>query len=224
MIYFLHIEKTGGTSIINLIDKYLKGDSVNFSSEEKRDSIKQEKYARLFKERYLKNHHLNRKSNLGDFTYFFNRSFVTSHEFYPDLSLDIKYITYLRDPISHTYSYYNWTLKNCEKWNVKPKYDSFKDFVRNNNKIINYFCNCIGKNYSYEQAGEVMDQFYFVGIFERFEEDARTLLSKLNFPSTDIPHNNKHDYPKYVYDEETEWLIKTLRHQDYKLYNYFKNK
>ena len=141
---------------------------------------------------------------------------------------DYKYITFLRDPISRVYSYYNM----LKKYDYVPGHElakkSLADLLINSSHVKNLYCQYFSgmpfetvNNEIYEIALNNLRKFLFVGKFEDFGNSFNRMCSTLDLKIDSTLHINKNNYPEI--NEDQKKLIIAYNNFDIKLYNEFFN-
>ena len=141
------------------------------------------------------------------------------------------YITFMRDPITRVFSYYNTSLLNSATVRHSIAKRGLSDLLINcwevRNLYCQYFSGFVRENVNeeiYEIAKENLKKFYFIGFFENFENDLKLLTEKLQVKMDKIPHiamYSKDNYKKL--DENSSKLIANYNRFDIQLFNEFKN-
>lgn len=132
-------------------------------------------------------------------------------------------LTYLREPLERAVSqFYHWR-KNGYKELQDLSVDSY--LKKNDNDWIShsstnwmaYVLGCDENNYQ-----EILDKYFFIGVFEEFETSTRILAKLLNKPFYDIPHKRKGQADKSLGDisENAKNAFKEKNKLDYLIYNY----
>lgn len=143
---------------------------------------------------------------------------------------DYKYITFLRNPISRVYSYYHMALKvkwSPDHFHAKKSLAMFlQNCISAKNLSCQYFSGLIRENVDeniYNLAKQNLKNFYFVGLFENFNNDCLKLIKLLDLKNKNIiiPKIKPTSYEN-ITDEE-KLLIKTYNYYDIKLYENFLN-
>jgi len=136
-------------------------------------------------------YHSHRSLKDKDFYIKHNKSIVHGHlkiDDYRSMFPDAKIITWLRDPASRVLSYYNYCKYVREKpfsKNFGNRYKNFTDFINSPrmDRLSNEYNIYIG-NYT-------LEDFLFIGIFERYLVDMFLLSKILNWKRYKIKHTNK---------------------------------
>jgi hypothetical protein len=108
---------------------------------------------------------------------------------YYNVNPNVKIITWLRNPLNRIISYYNYwksrPVNDGNDWHIKFKKESpsFMDFVRNFTFLRNELNIYLG--------GVNIDDLYFIGIVERYEQDVNVLSNMLNWAITTTYNTNK---------------------------------
>lgn len=137
------------------------------------------------------------------------------------------YFTFIRNPIDRVWSYYK--MAERDKNNPYHKYASkgLENLLEHCWETRNMTCKYIsGHSYrnidskTYVTAKRNLLNFFFIGLFDNFEQDLLQLLDKLNLGQQKviIPHLNFSK--KYSYSEHEKNLITKYNHYDIALYNW----
>jgi len=204
-IVYAHIPKTGGTSLRNILKKHYK------IKEDYRKSINQE-----FDEK-----------NYDLIVGHFNPS--KYQKLYED---NWKFITWLREPAQRLYSLYYHYIRhkneyvicknNLIEMNLNNKNKTAYEVIKNNMTLDEFIFSEVKKNdYKYFFSNFKIENFFFVGITENYENDLKVLSKKLN-KNFDIIYNNTNPNKKLLfYEIENSFLmeIKKKYNEDYEIYN-----
>ena len=139
---------------------------------------------------------------------------------------EYNYITFLREPTSRVFSYYNM----CFKHKITPSHSLAKKGIINllkydhhvRNLYCQYFSGYPGETVNeeiYNIALKNLKNFFFVGKFETFSESFNEMCLRLKIDSTERPFVNTSEYKKISIDEKK--LIEGYNTYDIKLYNEF---
>ncbi len=166
MVGYVHINKTGGTTI-----KYILRNST------------------WFRHCDLPTPHRDAVAEPGDIAFakkifFFGLNSITGHSLRPwvdNLPGSIKYFTMLRDPQKRCLSHY----QHVKRANRRKGGDiTFEEFMRNeryNDRQVRH----IAGTADVEKAKKIVkERFFFVGLLESFDESMRILQTLLPFPIT----------------------------------------
>lgn len=218
MYYFLHIHKTGGSTLQGILNR-------NFHKQEILDipRIKSTHIYRDINPELLKG----LKMVKGHFLF-------GIHQLHS--GIEAKYITMLREPEIRLVSLYHHLLRvpglplHDE---IKNRHLSLADFLNEglmdiaDNGMTRFIA---GENPSFgmcnealfEKAKANLDSFFFVGINEKYEESVLLLGKKMNirFPYYAKANVNKKRSPLSELDHETRLLVDRYSFWDRKLYDY----
>lgn len=221
-IIFLHIPKTAGTSLRQLIEREYPGNKCLYLY-----------YPSPYQPEVI-NH--------------IRKQLPTAKVLYGHVSFDIhqllgiqgKYIAFLRDPIKRVISFYNHNAREpTMSYHVNiQKGMSLLDMLTseitpetNNHMVRIITCNgkvgMLDDNNVLEQAIENIKQyFYFIGLVERFDESVTSLGQKLGWQSTHtIPHLIKDPINNQLQiDGETQLALEKYNRLDLLLYEYVSNR
>ena len=144
-----------------------------------------------------------------------------------------KYITFIREPVSRVFSFYNTSLttKHAVRHSIAKR--GLADMLINCWEVRNLYCQYFSgfvrdtvNEEIFQIANENLKNFYFVGDFANFENDLHKLSEKLNINKDKIPHIAMYSRQNYKsLDEDSLNLIKNYNQFDLRLYDEFiKNK
>ena len=235
ILYFLHIPKTAGFNLINLLKDNFKKDKV---------------YP------HAGYHELFQKNNLNFDSYDFIHGHYTV-SLLKNIKNPVKTITILRNPISRTISAYNMFMRELEE-NFefsKFKKTSIENALKNqswlfsdqqtkhlgwDSNIIEYPKEKIPKKFSieawqefyqnvnmdklFENACENLKKLYLFGFTEKIDEFVQKLYDKMNWNKKNNL-SKKYDDKNYAFKESSLTLnlkkeIEKLNQYDIKLYDY----
>ena len=176
---FIHIPKTGGNSIQNILNTFSEDDIVTF--EHHQDGIER------FEVRN-KQYNINKHSAYTAY----QQQLITS-----DFSLLFKFAV-IRNPWDRLISYYFSPHRNVSIWSR----EEFIELVHNVKPIRHYICpkNCKDKLDSHID---------FLARFEFLEDDLVNISQIINIDFKNLPHRNKsirRDYRSY-YDDQLRKLV-----------------
>lgn len=147
---------------------------------------------------------------------------------------EYKYITFIREPVERVYSYYRQIL-HPEKGKNENYHDlankGLVHLLQNCWEVRNLYCQYFS-GFVYEEINEKfletalknLKNFYFVGNFHNFENEARKLIDLLHLDCQNIPHLNKENWrteEKFEIPNKDRKLIQAYNYFDIKLYNSF---
>lgn len=236
VLFFVHIPKTAGLSLISLIEAQFHEDTIfPLHSAPDLEVFKNYSPTLIEKVRFVRGHYY-----FGPFD-----SSIYKHVIRNPIT-----VTVLRDPVERTISAYRHILRRPQHQfhdEFVTKSISIEDYVldpRFFDRVVNrqtrYILGSIRNNprsadvpnaLSLEAqlhlAMERIEQFAFVGIFERFEDSVRVLFRLFGWhPVEEIPRINaapEHTC-KEQFDKRTIQLIEERTQLDYQLYEYSKQK
>jgi hypothetical protein len=206
-IISLHIPKTAGTSFRNILKNVYGDDQVIRLDINEKGTIK------VNEELYNGKQLPSVKIIHGHFYY------QTLKEKF-DLPENIKFITWMRDPVKRVISNFNYLEKRLsEILTDAEEYNILNNMPRS---LIDYARLEFNRNKQYKfLSGNTLKDFVFVGINEYFEEDLIGLKKILNWPEIpEVLYQNKTEsleknVPKEILNE-----IASLNSDDVELYNY----
>ena len=138
---------------------------------------------------------------------------------------EYNYITFLREPVTRVFSYYNMSLYNKDT----PGYSLAKKGIVNllkydyqvKNLYCQYFSGYPGENVNeeiYNSALKNLKLFFYVGKFEEFTKSFNEMCLHLKIENKESPYINTSPQKKTINLDE-EILIKAYNKYDVKLYN-----
>lgn len=201
-ILFIHIHKTGGKSISEILH-------------------------RIYKESYFRmNRNIIRDGNISSIRDLAaqipdSTKVLAGHlqyeEIEPIISESTRIITWLRDPIQRVISNYHWRRKlNIEQPNNNYPLNSpdislleFASLERNQNRITKFL------------SGLTPADLYFIGFLETFDQDIAQLSSRLNWPNVPSLHINQNIHKPANFNVSQDILdkITILNRRDIEFYN-----
>ncbi len=201
----LQIPKTAGTSFRNIL-KAVYGNNVVIRFDINEDVIK-------INEKKFTGSKLKKRTKVihGHFEY-------TSIKKNIELSNSIPIITWLRDPVERVISNYFYLKKIIqEKLNenntdsnlgnrMLKSIEEFASFEENRNRMSKFL------------KGALLEDFFFIGIVERFEEDIKTLSQLLDWKSYPIKRQNQTSKEMELITTSIREEIKKLNEQDVDVY------
>ncbi len=121
-----------------------------------------------------------------------------------DLPADVKVVTWLRDPADRVISNFHYLVERREM---------------KESELLEYAARRSARNRMGRfLKGADLDDFFFVGVLEKFWEDCKDLGRRLKWP--DVPHiwENVSDYTRRKVPEDARREIMLLNQQDEELY------
>lgn len=118
-------------------------------------------------------------------------SSVSSLQRFVDLPKGVPIITWLRDPVERVESAYNFAsqIYKNELSQSHPRLNILNSLKRN---VLEYASVAPNRNWMSRMLdGIELEDLYFVGIVEHFEEDVAYLAEKLGWGNYSIPHINR---------------------------------
>lgn len=204
-IDFIHIPKTGGTTIHHLITEKLNPESVYTFRGISPHCITLETYNIV--EALEKLPAINHKIVSGHFPYWFFQKKD------PDIKTSF-FLTVLREPIDRILSHYEFFKKHG--WNMASPLDV----------PANYMCRFFCSDPSLQGEELLLDSIEnlkrmdFIVFFENFDKDVKRLLKKLNLNvSQELPKMRVYQ-KEQIFDEEILQQLHELNSLDIRLYEY----
>lgn len=194
---FIHVPKTGGNSIQNILKKYSEDKIVTLADHQdglERFEIKNDKYG------------IHKHSTLTDY----------ANKIEKELFNDLFKFSTIRNPWDMCVSFYFSPHRGNVQWNR----EEFKKFIQTVPTLSSYIkvestiqkiktkLNLIDKR----NAKPLNSDIDFIMRFENLNEDFKKVCEKIDVPFENLPHRNKSSrdtYTKY-YDDE---LIELVRHR-----------
>lgn len=172
-IIFIHIPKTAGTTVVDLLKRNFRpGEVVHYKKKLYTDIPKKRR-----QEAILNLITPNSKVLYGHFSYQDLKLIIQEHP-------HVKVVTFVRKPADRVISdfkYFKTRILTGSTSGNKSIKEPLITFARRSGK----------KNLmSSVLKGISLESLYFLGIFESFEDDARNLLMKLNLEADSIPKTN----------------------------------
>lgn len=134
--------------------------------------------------------------------------------------------TFVRNPWDRFISAYFYFKKygrdgngDVKMGNIVNRYNSFKDFVLNFNKIP-------ASDWVYphfkEQINWVCGNHDFIGKSENLQQDFNIICEKIGIPKQQLLHTNKSNHKHYTdyYDDETRQIVAEKYAKDIQCFNY----
>ena len=219
-IIFIHIPKTGGTSIGNIFHPNIQIKQNSHSYEDYIKSNKQEHYAEHTT--YSEYQDILKSQNL-DISHYFTFSFV-------------------RNPYSRLVSLWKyWSLRKIGAKQILPKNNKLLNFLNTSGTSIKEFENFVYHLHSQKNKiflfGNLQSAFItpkqanFIGRFENIIQDMTTLLrlvsdyTNIDMTNATIPRlnqtsNSVTEYLKFISSTETKNQIYEIYESDFSIFNY----
>lgn len=202
-IISIHIPKTAGTSFYNILTQVYDKQTVSPSFKRKEIIHLLDSNMQLTKEK-LNHYHIIH----GHFYFEEAKSLIIQ---------DTKLITWVRNPIDRIISNYFHFIKTISNEEINPIIHS-KNRHRIKESIIEYAEINENKNKITQfMQGSKIEEFAFVGIFERYNDEINRLKTILKWPNIHIPHLNLNQYNN-LFDEVTINHLKQMNRDDIRLY------
>jgi len=203
----IHIPKTAGTSFIHSLKKQYGNQKV----------------ARLD----INKNRININKILLDKAYVYKSPSVIHGHFtlellqnHINIPVNIPIITWLRDPVERVISNYYYLYKRLdEELNEEKKGLNILSKMRRS--LLEYAHDEKNQNrMSKFLEGVEIEEFFFIGIVENYNQDIKILGQKLNWSNLEIVQHNKtgKSYKSKV-DEKTKEIIRSLNQKDQTLYD-----
>ncbi len=197
---FIHVWKTGGTSIYESLLPFTETKDAKQSLMD-RLLKKERKPVSLDFEKHIMTGELKKKIPSNYFDPYFKFAFV-------------------RNPLSWEVSYYHFITQkrnNHPQQEVIRNLGSFEAFIdwAAENEMEKHS----QKQFIYQSGKKIVD---FVGKYERLNEDLQQVKSILGLPDFEMQHINKslHDDYKQYYTPRMEAIVRDKLKEDFELFNY----
>ena len=190
---FIHVPKTGGNSIQNVLKKYSEDDVVILADHQ--DGV--ERF-----ELRNKNYKITKHSTILDY----------KNAIDPEKFQNLFKFATLRNPWERAISYYFSPHRNAKKWNRKK----FIELVKNMPTLRSY----LHEDHSKEQP--IQQQIDFLIRFESLSADFKTICEQLNINHKELPVVNasiRSHYSTY-YDKELIKMIKNKYSEEIEIGSY----
>ena len=200
---FHHLIKSGGNSILSVIQKWFK-----------MEIDREETYGD--KSRFIKYkiNHLNIFSDTCITSHFqYEGAFL--HQRYPELidkKEEIKIFIFIRDPLNFRISHYYYTLKDENNSDF-----TLEQILSCGENWISGLIPCNEFNYK-----EVMDKYFFIGITEKMQESFDLLADLAGKKRIKLPFANVSEKDDQVFELSKEFIdeFKKRNKLDYMIYEY----
>lgn len=203
---FHHIPKTGGQALALTFRKWFK---IQVDYFEKKNNIND------FIRYRLNTHNLASDTCIvGHFTH--EGTYV--HQRYPEVIFqknEFKLFTFIRDPLQTRISLYFYLKnKNLQK---NPASKGLVESLLSSSNVVSRSLICDESNYK-----EVLDRYFFIGIFERMQESVDKLASLLGKKKIQVMSSNKSSKDSQISQVTPEVIekFKQINQLDYLIYNY----
>jgi hypothetical protein len=135
-----------------------------------------------------------------------------------EIQKDIPVITWLRDPATRVISNYYY-LDMILRKELDEERKGLNILLKMEKSLLEYASTKVNRNRIWKfMKGMAIEDLFFVGLTEHYEEDLKYLGQKLGWKKHKIfQHNPTADKPEV--DQETIDRIKELNSKDYKIYN-----
>tara|TARA_R110002072_G_scaffold41085_3_gene115771 strand:- start:4500 stop:5180 length:681 start_codon:yes stop_codon:yes gene_type:complete len=205
-IIHIHIPKTAGTSLLNVLQKKYSPNEICTIKRKELTGNSFEKNSEIIKNNISMNH----KILHGHFFYKEIEPIVNLHK-------NVKIITFLRNPVDRVISNYLFFKQRINEGKVDKN-----ELSRKNETLMEYARLEESQNrQSKFLEGINLEKLYFSGIMETFAEDIKYLSQKLDININGIPvlNKNKHSESSAFNISENELQeLKSLNQKDLLLY------
>ncbi len=202
----LHIPKTAGTSLRNMLkEHYGEEHAVRFdiSHASGRIDIENQIFSKSKLPKKIRVVH-------GHFYY------STAVELL-ELSDDVKWISWVRDPVERVISNYFYLSKRLKE-ELDEEARGLNILAKMQKTLLEYAHNEINRNRMFKFLdGAALEKFFFIGLYENYNEDIMELAAKLDIAVPEILQHNITGTKKEVSQDEIE-EIRELNKQDIEIY------
>ena len=175
---FIHVPKTGGNSIQNVLYKY-SDDKITYKGTEiaQPDSTNLERFGVIYKDTLLNKH-----STLNEYYQVFGKQLEQLYKF-----------STIRNPWDMCISYYFSPHRGRVEWDK----NHFIQFIKNNVFPMRHFLSLTDEDDFALNVDHIMR-------FENLSQQFHEITKLLNIEQTDLPHKNKSkkEHYSYYYDKE----------------------
>ncbi|QDZ73830.1 sulfotransferase family 2 domain-containing protein [Bacillus cereus] len=224
LIIFVHIAKTGGTTLRDILDKQYGSNSLSIYADPSMKTLNsKEKIVNMI----LQNIHTARSIS-GHFSYGMKYNHIDQE---PLLSLintprNITHITMIRNPLEHVFSLYHHYKRN-NHYNIQTANVTFETFIKQKLYYPNYqTLRVSGANIPDLNIAKsnIVNNFAIVGITDMYNESIFLMKERLNWK--DIKYQKLNHYVKsdLIQDipKDLIQLINLDNKLDFKLYTFTK--
>lgn len=216
-LIFVHIPKTAGTSFYDLIERnYDKNKRFVFNTNKGKNPI-----PKLLRRQ---------EKNCPEIVY--GHGTFGLHEIFPNS----EYLTFIRNPVSHTISNYNYIRSSPHnRLHKRVKDMSFSDFVSNlkdmwhDNQHYRQLTNTLfriehSEFYNkeiipdYDQLDWALKKIKFLYRFEDLQEAVSELSREFNWKYGEMPHLNESKKDDFLISEKDIENIRVINHLDFYIY------
>jgi len=194
---FVHVPKTGGNSIQNVLLQYSEDRKIVKNKDNSTDHYGLE---------ISENSILHKHSTLENYYFFLGEEFYNS----------LFKFSVMRNPWDWCVSWY--FHRNKKEWNA----DQFEDFIKSTPTFVDYLTimnkrsplmSKILRKMPFKSANKAVafeQELNFILKFENLRNDFSTLTGKLDLPDIELPHVNKSDHEPYsnYYNNKTKEIVR----------------
>ncbi|MCF6341743.1 MAG: sulfotransferase domain-containing protein [Bacteroidales bacterium] len=203
----LHIPKSGGTSFYKTIQGVYG-----------KDVVARVDYKPYYKKLFLNEREYEKSAFSNHLKVIHGHIQFNALKKHIELSDDVKIITWLRNPVERIISDY-FFVKNI--MNERYRHDPYNPHVLNRmtRSLLEFAAQEVEQNRISRFLGDArLEDFFFVGVLEYFDEDLKRLSALLNWgPYSEAKLNKTKNKPKEIADEIVE-KIKEFNRKDMDLY------
>ncbi len=205
---FHHIGKCGGTSAVELFSNWF----IIISDYPERNMLAQLKNTKPKNLEKLSDYHI----LCGHYGNFAEYIYPTLFQRYPCCLEDDRYrvISFVRDPLKLQISGYFYGIKN--KMIVSSE-KSLEQHLLNCDNFLAHSFACDESNYQ-----EILDRYFFIGIFENYQQSFDRLATLLEKPKVQLKKRNVSKHTPYNLTDQVIGEFKEKNQLDYQIYNYCK--